>query len=463
MFFWKNQKKVCLIIKKVKITIVINIILKMKKIYLIDWNALIYRMFYAMPDFTTKDWKHVSAIYGVAKFFLQELYRDEPDYVVFIRDAKWENFRHQIYSDYKATRDRMPDNLRTQVDEVNELVSLFHMDVVEVPMVEADDVIATLATDLSRDKNNEIFILSWDKDLYSLVTDNVKVYDTIKKEVFDIEKSTLKFWVKPEKIIDYLAIIWDSSDNIPWIDGIWPKKAVPLINFLGTIEEIYEYLDSWIPSNNDEVNKILSWKTKEKFIEAREIAFLSKKLATIKKDVDLGNFKLDNYRFFRDWLLNDKIIDIFKKYEFNSLLPNNQKKDEKKWSDLWLNVQIIWDNEWLNLLQNKINSYKEVVLDTETTSLDIKKAKLVWVSIYLDDDNIYYINVWHSWPKVNIQKLVDFLKVLLNLDITIIGHNIKYDLEIIELFINSTENWDLKKQDNWSKQFINIWQMSLWL
>ncbi|MFA5916771.1 MAG: 5'-3' exonuclease H3TH domain-containing protein [Candidatus Gracilibacteria bacterium] len=420
----------------------------MKKIYLIDGNALIYRMFFAIPNFTTKNGKQVNAIFGVAKFFMQDLVRDNPDYLVFIRDARGENFRHQIYSEYKATRDRMPDNLRTQVDDINDMVSLFHMDVIEVPMVEADDVIATLATKLSKDKSNQIFILSGDKDLYSLVSDNVKIYDTIKKDTFDIEKTTLKFGVKPEMIIDYLAINGDSSDNIPGINGIGPKKAVPLINKIGTVEDIYNFIDSGNTHEDEEINKILSGKTLEKITEAREIAFLSKKLATIKKDVDLGGFNLEHYKFYEDALLNDKIVELFKKYEFNSLLPNNERQVQKTWNDLDLKVQIIGDNEGLEnlkkLLDPEINSggqkYNEIVLDTETTSLDIIKAELVGVSILLDEKNIYYINVGHNGPKVDKSKLRDFLNYLLNSDITIIGHNIKYDLEIIELFLKKTEN-----------------------
>lgn len=443
----------------------------MKKIYLIDWNALIYRMFFALPQFATKDWKQVNAIFWVAKFFMQDLFRDNPDYLIFIRDARWENFRHKLYSDYKATRDRMPDNLRTQVDDINDMVSLFHMDVIEVPMVEADDVIATLATDLRKNKDNQIFILSWDKDLYSLVRDNVKVYDTIKKEIFDEEKTKDKFWVEPRRIIDYLAIIWDTSDNIPWISGIWPKKAIPLINKIGTLEEIYEFIDSNKTHEDEEINKILSWKTLEKILESRETAFLSKQLATIKKDVDLSSvisakagisskdFNLEHYKFYKEALLNEKIIELFKKYEFNSLLPNQDRKVEKVWNNLGLNVQIVGDSEWLENLKNKFKCIDKIVLDTETTSLDIIKAELVWISILLDDKNIYYINVEHKWPKVNKNDLKIFLKELLNSDITIIGHNIKYDLEIIELFINNTENENIwqSKVDN------SFWQMTLGL
>jgi DNA polymerase I-like protein with 3'-5' exonuclease and polymerase domains len=150
---------------------------------------------------------------------------------------------------------------------------------------------------------------------------------------------------------------------------------------------------------------------------------------------------------------------LFKKYEFNSLLPNQDRKVEKVWNNLGLNVQIVGDSEWLENLKNKFKCIDKIVLDTETTSLDIIKAELVWISILLDDKNIYYINVEHKWPKVNKNDLKIFLKELLNSDITIIGHNIKYDLEIIELFINNTENENIwqSKVDN------SFWQMTLGL
>ncbi len=433
----------------------------MKKIFLIDWNAIIYRMFYALPSFTTKEGKHVNAIYGIAKFFLEDLKKENPDYLVFVRDAKWKNFRHEIYSEYKATRDRMPDNLRDQIEDINNLVWLFCNDVVEIPWVEADDVIATLALNLKKDKNNEIYILSWDKDLYSLVWENVKILDIIRKDLFDEKKTKEKFWVEAKFITDYLALVWDSSDNIPWISWIWPKKAVPLINKIWNLEEIYNYIDSQKKSDDEELNKILSWKSLELIKNSREIAFLSKKLATIKNDVLLSKdwFDLEKYKFDENNLLNDKIIELFKSYEFYSLLWENNKKEEKTWQDLWLKVQTVWDKDWLDNLINLINKQKEIVLDTETTSLDVMKAKLVWISILLDEKNIFYINLWHNWSKVVEKDLKNFLENLLNSWVKIIWHNLKYDLEILELFIKfwNIENHNENKIEN------NFWQISLWV
>lgn len=408
----------------------------MKKIYLIDWNSFIYRMFFAIPEFKTKDWLFVNALFGMAKFFVWQLTKENPDYLVFIKDAKWDNFRHQIYADYKATRDRMPDNLRTQISLIEDMISKMWCKIIEIPNCEADDVIGTLATSLWQDKNNDIYILSGDKDLYSLTKENVKIYDTMKWKVYDYELAKTKFDVNPEHIIDYLAIVWDSSDNIPGIEWFWPKKAVDLINKYGTLEEIYAHID-------DE-DFILTWKTLEKLKASHEIAFLSKKLATIKKDVELENFYLEDFIFKKDTLLNENVKELFKRYEFNSLY--SEEKNLQTWKDLNLKVQIIKNDTDLEKLKHSIESYKKVFFDTETTSLSIMQADLVWISIYLDDENIFYINVSHQWEKVPRESVKEFIKYLFSLDIEIIGHNLKYDLEIIENFLHSENTKKVKRK-----------------
>ena len=453
-----------------------------KKIYLIDWNSFIYRMFFALPEFSTKDGKIVNAIFWMAKFFVWQLTKENPDYLVFIIDAKWENFRHKIYKDYKATRDKMPDNLKEQISDITDMIKNMWIKIVEIPGYEADDIIWTLSLKLGKDKNYEIDILTWDKDLYSLVSENVKIYDTMKKKKFWVEETKEKFWVEPKKIIDYLAIVWDKADNIPGIEGFWPKKAIDLINIIWWIEEIYNFIEKnnfenlndkgkkeilekkfW-EENAKKINSIFKWKTFEKLLNSKENAFLSKKLATIDKNVKLENFNLKDYKFNSEKILNEKVKNIFEKFEFFSLLKN-EKKELKKLEDLNLEVEIIDNDEKLEKLFEKIkgqtqgtapteNSRGEpcvhpenkIILDTETTSLQIEKAELVWISIYLDDKNIFYINRLHSWEKVSDSKLKEFLQKLFELDILIIGHNIKYDLEIIDLFLKK-ENIENKKDN----------------
>ena len=457
----------------------------MKKIYLIDWNSFIYRMFFGLPEFATKDGKIVNAIFGMAKFFVDSLVKQNPDYLIFLKDAKWKNFRHDLYEDYKATRDRMPDNLRTQIGDIEKMIKMMWVDIVEVEWYEADDVIWTLAHNLWKDKENDIYILSWDKDLYSLITDNVSVYDTMKRRIFNPEKAEEKFWVKPKMIIDYLAIVWDKADNIPWIDWFWPKKAVDLINIIGSVEKIYAFIEAnnLINISEKEVKTILlekyseedtkkifgcfKWKTFEKLINSRDDAFLSKKLATIELNIDLDEhlitdevpwdwiiekkFNLEDFKFKPENYLNDEVKEYFKSLEFFSLIWEQEEIKVKTWYDLKLKVKTIENKSSLDELFNKIKSSEKISLDTETTSLNIIDAELVWVSIYLDDDNIFYINRLHDWNSITDQELKEFIKNILNLDILIIGHNLKYDLEILELFL-----WTEKK---WNKEN-NLWQMT---
>lgn len=427
-----------------------------RKIYLIDGNNFIYRMFFWMPEFSTKDGKVVNAIFWMAKFFIHQLVKEKPDYIFFVKDARWGTFRDEIYSEYKATRERMPDNLRSQEWDIMEMIRMMEVPVIEEPGYEADDVIWTLAVELWKDESNEVFVLTGDKDLYSLVTENVKIYDTMKKRISWPNETREKFGIEPHMIIDYLSIVWDTADNIPGIAWFWPKKAVTMINDIWSIEKVYAVLDSWkFDDLSDDAKKIFKWKALEKLSENRENAFLSKKLATICLDVPNycweNSINLDDYKFLPEKFLKSEIIELFKKFEFQSLIPQDELEKPKTWKDLSIVPKIIWDSEQLWELKNLIKGYSKVVLDTETTSLNIIEAQLVWVSIYLDDNNVFYINRMHQWPAISDTDLCDFLRFLLNSDLLIIGHNIKYDLQIIDLYLKS--EWLQKdkstKQDDW--------------
>ena len=411
-----------------------------RKIYLIDGNNFIYRMFFWMPEFATKDGKIVNAVFWMAKFFVHQLVKENPDYIFFVKDAKWGTFRDEIYSEYKATRERMPDNLRSQIWDIVDMIAMMEVPMIEEPGYEADDVIWTLAVDLWKDPDNEILILTGDKDLYSLVTENVKIYDTMKKRISWIDETREKFGIDPTMIIDYLSIVWDTADNIPGIAGFWPKKAVTMINDIWSIEDVYKVLDSQnFEELSDDAKKIFKWKALEKLTDNRENAFLSKKLATICLDVPnyfwANKVVLEDYKFYPDKFNKPEIIELFKNYEFHSLVPKDQLEKPKTWKDLWLTPKIIWDDKQLSELKIKIKGSTKVVLDTETTGLDAMSADLVWVSIYLDDENIYYINRLHQGSSVSDKQLHNFLDYLIQSELLIIGHNIKYDLQIIEFFL----------------------------
>jgi len=412
----------------------------MKKIYLIDWYSFIYRMFFAMPEFTNSSWEIVNAVFGIVKFFLNQLLKLNPDYIIFIKDAPWDNFRHELYSEYKATRDRMPDNLRNQLKLIDEFLEKINQKVLSISWYEADDVIATIATSLAKEQNNQIFILSSDKDLYSLVNeDNIKIFDFAKQTIFWYEEAQEKFDVKPEYIIDYLAIVWDSADNIPWISWFWPKKAVDLIKKYSTIENIFNHI-------NDE-DFLIKWKTLETLKTSYDIAILSKKLATLEKNVFLKDFDLKDYIFDEKSIYTTELIDFLKYHNFSSLLPVSEKK-YKTYKDLKY-----------DLIEIKSKERLEILID------EIKKSKNIFFYIsYTDAKIIYDTQITSFWIKINsayyycdisiVEKkyMIIFFDFLINQnDTKIIVYDKKKTLKLIDIF-------KLKLNKNEKKSF---WQLTL--
>lgn len=431
---------------------------KRKKIYLIDGNSFIYRMFFALPEFSTSSGKVVNAVFWMAKFFLWQLCSEKPEYIVFIKDAKGENFRHKLYADYKATRDKMPDNLRLQIRDIEELIESMGIEIIEKTWYEADDVIATLAQKLSQDASHDIYILSWDKDLFALISKNIFIYDTQKKKIYGEEECKEKFGVPSVCIRDYLAICGDTSDNIPGIAGIGPKKAQCILNEVQNLDELYDIIDTlWeksLENYSPEFQKLLTKKLQEKFILWRENAFLSQKLASLCYDVDMKNFQLESFSFSPEKLYTETLILLLEKHEFHSLLKNKSQTFDS-WDTLQKKVVLIENDKNLQELHTKIFSHKRevLVIDTETTSLDVQQAQLVWVSILLKEDEIFYISFLHKDSQIPRCALKRFLSDIYKSDICLIAHNFKYDHQIIQKFL---EGDDIK-----SSPFLGLKQVSL--
>ncbi|EKD66696.1 MAG: hypothetical protein ACD_49C00021G0011 [uncultured bacterium (gcode 4)] len=383
-----------------------------QKIYIIDGYNFIYRLFYAVPSFTLKDWTPVNTVFGLAKMVLSWQEQDKPDKLIFVVDSKWKNYRHDIYEQYKATRDRMPTDLKTQENLIFELLEKFGINPISKMWFEADDIIWTLVEKLRTDKENDIYILSWDKDLYQFIDWNVAVYDTMKRKISHTKEAQEKFGVDPKYIVDYLAICGDSSDNIPGIPGFWPKKAEELINKFWTLEQIYENIES------------LTGKTKEILEHSKEIAFLSKRLATIDTNVDIGDFSLSDFDFISKKLINEDSISFFKKLEFKSLIPKTHQEEVKNFSSLWVKVVKIEKENELENLKNKILKTWKVSISTiweNSFSLDE-------ISIYLWEKEVYEIDTAKLYIK-------DFLSEILESDITIYWYELKEDLKRIWWYI----------------------------
>jgi len=301
-----------------------------EKVLLLDTNSIIHRAFHALPPLTDKKGEQSGAIYGTLLAFFSIMEEIKPRYVVAVFDSPGETFRHKEYKDYKAHRPKAPEELVSQIKKMPDIFRKMGVFVFAKEGLEADDIIGIISTESSREM--ETIIASGDRDVLQLVNENTKVYN-LKRGVkecalYDKEEVEKRFeGLSPEKIVDVKALQGDASDNIPGVEGIGEKTAVKIIKEKGSIEELYRSLEK-----NE--NGSLSEKQKEKLKEEREKAFLSKKLATIKREDSL-NIDLTETAFEED---TEKIKKVLEELGFSSLVKRikGNKKEEKE--NLTLNI-----------------------------------------------------------------------------------------------------------------------------
>lgn len=386
-----------------------------QKLYLIDVSAYFYRAFFALPPLTTSTGLPTNAIYGFTTM-LQKLLKDEaPDYLAAVMDRPEPTFRHEAYQDYKANREEMPDNLSQQIPYIKDVIQAFNIPMLEKPGFEADDIMGTLARQAEQD-GVEVLIVSGDKDMCQMVSDKVKLLDTMKNKITDIAGVEKKFGVLPEKVIDVLGLMGDSSDNVPGVPGIGPKTAQSLVNEYGSMEEIYQNLEA-----------ITGKKVKQSLAENREQAFLSKKLVTIDTHVELD-------KSWQDLKLSppdiDALRELFKKFEFTRLLKDvaAEKKTDKqyRWVTDWEEIRSLFD---------ELRRQKSFTLDFETTSEFPMLAKIVGISFAWKDHEAIYIPMGHQGlpNQPDRDAVLAALKPILE-DETIkkTGHNLKYEYIIFK-------------------------------
>ena len=393
---------------------------------LIDGTAYLYRAFHALPPLTNKQGENTGAIHGFLKALFKIIEDFAPEHIGLIFDAKGKNFRHDIYSEYKANRSKMPDELSEQIPKLYEILELLGYPPIIIDGVEADDVIGTLSKQFRKTKDVRIF--SGDKDFAQLVNSSVAIINPITLETMDEVAVKKKFGIDAKHIIDYLALVGDKSDNIPGLPGVGSKTASRLINQYGSVENI-------IKNKN-----LISGKVGETLKENIDQLKLSKILATIKEDLDL-NINLKN--LIKKDTDDDKIVKIFKRLELNSLLKNelgknnhkeNHAKDSKKIDTKNYNI-ITKENELLSIIED-IKKKKFFSFDLETSSLDYMEAKIVGISIALSDKKSYYIPIGHSsnikYKQLSEKYVLDNLKPILQSEkLKKIGHNLKYDRNVL--------------------------------
>lgn len=282
----------------------------MKKVFLVDVSSLFFRAYYAIRPLTSPSGIPVNAVYGFLSMITKLLKEDPPDYIAFCYDRKEPSFRKEMYGEYKANRTEMPDDLAVQIPIIKKLIDLLGIPSLERENYEADDIIGTLAIK-ARKANLHAVIVSGDKDFAQLIGPGVEMYDTMKEVRYDEKAVKEKWGIRPNQMIDYLAICGDSSDNIPGVAGIGPKGALKLLEEFDTLDGIYQNLE-----------KISSKSVKEKLAKSKELAFLSQKLVTIVTDVDVPTFEDLARQPIQAEPLRELLKELnFKTFEKNLLAP----------------------------------------------------------------------------------------------------------------------------------------------
>ena len=388
------------------------------KVFLIDGSSYLYRAFHAMPPLTTSKGLPTGAIKGVANM-LRNLKKEHPESkIITVFDAKGKNFRHEILKSYKANRPPMPKELVEQLQPLKSICNFMAAPVVEIEGVEADDVIATLSEKLK--SKYEVIISSLDKDLMQLVEDgNVSMMNTMTSEEFDEKGVQKKFNVKPNQIVEYLALVGDSSDNIPGVPKVGPKTASKWLN---------EYQDLSTIIDNAE---LLKGAVGESFRNSIDNLARNVELVSLKKDVDL-EISIDSLITAEE---NNKELEaLFIELEFNAWISTPQNKTKSK--SIRSNYVCVLDKDALLKVCEEINQSNVFAIDTETDSLDTKTTKLLGISLSTKLGEGFYIPFGHNYDEAPEQISLSVAEEILGPVIVanqskLVGQNLKFDLPVL--------------------------------
>lgn len=423
---------------------------------LVDGSSYLYRAFHAFPPLTNSAGEPTGAMYGVLNMLKSLISQVQPSHIAVVFDAKGKTFRDEMFEQYKSHRPPMPDDLRKQIQPLHDIIRALGIPLLVIEGVEADDVIGTLAVAASK-ANQKVLISTGDKDMAQLVDDNIMLINTMNNTLLDREAVIEKYGIPPELIIDYLALMGDSADNIPGVAGVGEKTALGLLQGIGSMAEIYANLDkvAELPIRGAK-------KLGDKLLAEKEMADLSYRLATIKTDVALD---ITPEQLTLGASNNDQLTEYFGRYEFkrwlnevmngaDSITNNNEQPtkinhyqatpalaqdnsdealpaiqiDRSRYETLLTEADL---NRWIE----KLKQAKLFALDTETDNLDYMAANLVGISFALENGEAAYLPLQLDYlgaPKT-LEKTtaLSLLKpVLENPAIQKVGQNFKYDLTI---------------------------------
>ena len=423
---------------------------------LVDGSSYLYRAFHAFPPLTNSAGEPTGAMYGVLNMLKSLISQVQPSHIAVVFDAKGKTFRDEMFEQYKSHRPPMPDDLRKQIQPLHDIIRALGIPLLVIEGVEADDVIGTLAVAASK-ANQKVLISTGDKDMAQLVDDNIMLINTMNNTLLDREAVIEKYGIPPELIIDYLALMGDSADNIPGVAGVGEKTALGLLQGIGSMAEIYANLDkvSELPIRGAK-------KLGDKLLAEKEMADLSYRLATIKTDVALD---ITPEQLTLGASNNDQLTEYFGRYEFKRWLNEvmngadsitNNNEQPTKINHYQVTPVLVQDNSDealpaiqidrsryetllteadLNRWVEKLKQAKLFALDTETDNLDYMAANLVGISFALENGEAAYLPLQLDYlgaPKTleKTTALALLKPVLENPAIQKVGQNFKYDLTI---------------------------------
>ena len=414
------------------------------KVFLLDAMALIYRAHFAFSKNPIVNSKGVntSAVYGFLNTLLELINKEKPTHFAVAFDTKAPTFRSEIFTEYKANRERQPEDIQVAIPIIKKFLNNLNIQIVEKDGFEADDVIGTLSYEISQEKNTKVFMMTPDKDFAQLVKENVFLYKPAFMgrgvDILGVDEVLKKFQIeRVDQVIDFLGLQGDSVDNIPGVPGVGPKTAQKLLKEYGDIEGIIE--------NKDKIKGSVGVKIQEK----TQSALMSKELAIIKIDVPLSinlsdlkikkanskdlNSLLDEmeFRTIKNRMISSGIL--LEEEEEGQLSFFNDDKSKKKKEVKYI---LITENK-LDAFLTKLTSVKELCVNTETSSLNIQEAELAGIALSFKENEGYYIPTLENTETI-LNKIKLFLE---NPEVKIIGHNLKYDIQILRKFgINISKN-----------------------
>jgi len=382
-----------------------------ERLFLLDGMALAYRAYFTFISRPLRNSKgeNTSAIYGFITALMKILEEEKPEHVAVVFDTRHPTFRHKMFAPYKATREKMPEDMAAQMDKLKNVVEAFNVPLLELPGYEADDIMGTLAKKAEREEI-ETYLVTGDKDFMQLISPLVKMYKPGKRgdewEILDEASVIDKFGVTPDNVIDVLGLTGDKSDNVPGVPGIGEKTAIPLVRQYGSIENILKHLEE-IPQGG----------LKEKLRQNKEMALLSKKLVTIDTNTPI---EVDIHHLRAKQRDDEKLRSLFSELEFTSLLRKLSKTVVRVGEATDFDVakleladigsdehsyHLISSKNEFEALVGELEKAKMFVFDTETTSTDPLRAELVGMSFAVKPLEAWYVPIAEAHKQMSAENL----------------------------------------------------------